>query len=159
MSRTRRRKCRHCGQLYEPDPRDRYHQRYCSQPACRQASKTVSQQCWRASPKGRDYFQGHANQLRVQAWRKAHPGSWRKRRQKPRALQDHCPLQVLIPTTDKATLARCALQDIIRMQGLVLTGLIAQLTDGTLQDDIASTTRRLLDLGRQIQGPNSPVQT
>jgi hypothetical protein len=158
MSRTRRRKCRHCGQLYEPDPRDRYHQRYCSQPACRQASKAISQQRWRASPKGRDYFQGDANQRRVQAWRKAHPGSWRKRRQKPRALQDHCPLQVLIPTTDKATLARCALQDIIRMQGLVLTGLVAQLTGSALQDDIASTSRRLLRLGRQIQGPNSRVE-
>ena len=82
MTRCRRRKCRHCGQLYEPDPRNRYHQRYCSQPACRQASKAASQRRWRASPKGRDYFRGSANVLRVQAWRKAHPGYWRKRRKR-----------------------------------------------------------------------------
>ena len=74
MTRRRQRKCRHCGQLYEPDPRNGRRQRYCSQPACRQASKAASQARWRASPKGRDYFRGSANVLRVQAWRKAHPG-------------------------------------------------------------------------------------
>ena len=60
MPRTRRRKCCHCGQLYDPDPRNCYHQRYCGQPACRRASKAVSQRHWRASPKGKDYFRGLA---------------------------------------------------------------------------------------------------
>ena len=64
---TRRRKCRHCGQLHEPDPRNRYHQRYCGQSACCQASKAASQRRWRASPKGRDYFEGPANRQRVKA--------------------------------------------------------------------------------------------
>ena len=99
MPRRRERKCRHCGHLYEPDPRNRYHQRYCSQPACRQASKTASQHRWRASPKGKDYFCGRANVLRVQRWREAHPGYWRSRRKKSGALQDHCPPQTLVPTT------------------------------------------------------------
>jgi len=60
MTSTRRRKCRHCRQLYDPDPRNHWHQRNCSQPACQQASKAASQRRWRASPKGRDYFRGPA---------------------------------------------------------------------------------------------------
>jgi hypothetical protein len=52
------------------------------QTACRKASKAASQRCWRASPKGKDYFQGSANVLRVRVWRQAHPGYWRRRRQK-----------------------------------------------------------------------------
>lgn len=155
MTRTRRRKCRQCGQLYEPDPRNRYHQRYCSQPACRQASKAASQRRWLTSPNGEDYFRGSANRQRVKAWRQAHPGYWRKRSQMSRALQDHCAPQVLVPAEDKAILNSRALQDLIRTQGLALTGLVAQLTGSALQENIASTTRRLIRLGREIQGPAS----
>ena len=100
MPRERRRKCRCCGQLYHPDPRNRWHQKYCAAPACRQASKAASQQRWRASPKGRNYFHGSANPIRVQTWRKAHPGYWRRYRRKRRALQDHCATQVLVPPED-----------------------------------------------------------
>ena len=118
MTRERRRKCHHCQQLYRPDPRDRWHQRYCAAPACRQASKAASQGRWRASPKGRNYFHGSANLIRVQAWRKAHPGYWRRHRRKPRALQDHCAAQVLVPPEDKPTLNPRALQDLLTTQGL-----------------------------------------
>ena len=69
MIRRQRCKCCHCGQLYQADPRNGYHQRYCSQPGCRKASKLHSQQRWRASPKGKDYFKGSANVHRVRAWR------------------------------------------------------------------------------------------
>ena len=158
MTPKRRRKCRNCGQLYEPDPRNCWHQGYCSQPACRQASKAASQQRWRASPKGRDYFRGSANLLRVQAWRKAHPGYWRRRHKTPRALQDHCPPQSLVPPADKPSLNPRALQDVILTQGLMLTGLLAQLTGSALQENIASTTRRLIALGQQVQGPSSGRQ-
>ncbi len=109
MPQHRRRKCCHCGQLYEPDPRNRHHQRYCCQPACRKASKAASQHRWRASPKGRDYFLGPANVLRVQAWRKTHPGYWRRpgkgSAKTSGALQDDCPpqdsSQALLPPVDK----------------------------------------------------------
>jgi hypothetical protein len=156
MTRTRRRKCCCCGQLYDPDSRNRYHQRYCGQPACRQASKATSQRRWRASEKGRGYFRGPANRLRVRAWRQAHPGYWRRRHQKSGALQDHCLPQVLVPAEDKCTLDARALQDLIHTQGLALTGLVAQLTGSALQENIASTTHRLIRLGREIQGLKQP---
>ncbi len=159
MIRQRRRKCRHCGQLYEPDFRNLRHQQYCSQPACRHASKAASQACWQASPKGRDYFRGSVNTLRVQTWRQAHPGYWKRpgarRRKKSRALQDHCLPQVIVPPMDKPDLGPRALQDIIIAQGFAITGLVAHFTDCALQENIASTTQRLILLGQQIQGPNA----
>ena len=36
-----RRKCKCCLKLFRPDPRNRHHQRYCSVPACRAASKSA----------------------------------------------------------------------------------------------------------------------
>ena len=158
MTRCRQRKCRHCGQLYEVDPRNRYHQRYCSQPACRQVSKAASQHRWLASPKGRDYFRGSANVLRVQAWRKVHPGYWRTRCKRSGVLQDHCLRQVLVPPSDNGTLTLGALQDVCVTQGFVLQGLIAQLTGSALQDNIVPATHRLILLGQQIQGPASRRQ-
>lgn len=130
----RQRKCRHCGDLYQPDHRNRWHQRYCSQPACRAASKAASQKRWLASPRGRGYFRGDVHRRRVKQWRKAHPGYWRNRRKTPRALQDHCPRQAPAPPQDKAHLDERALQDVILTQSLMLTGLIVQLTGSALQE-------------------------
>ena len=152
MIRYQRRKCHCCGQLYEPDPRNGYHQRYCSQPDCRKASKLHSQQRWRASPKGKDYFRGSANVHRVRAWRKANPGYWRNCRKRSPALQDHCPPQPIVPKADTHFLTEGALQDLILVQGLLLIGLTAQLAGSTLQENIAWTTQRLIGLGQQIQG-------
>jgi hypothetical protein len=156
MSQQRRRKCQHCQQLYWPEPRNCRHQRYCSDPVCRKASKAASQKRWRASPQGRDYFRGTANRLRVQVWRKAHPGYWRTSRPKAGALQDHCAAPRLVPVMDRPLLNRRALQDLLATQGLALTGLVAYLTGSALQDHIASITRRLLLLGRQIHDPSGP---
>jgi hypothetical protein len=153
MPRERRRKCHHCGQLYHPDPRNRWRQRYCAAPACRQATKAASQQRWRTSAKGRDYFRGTANRLRVRTWRQNHPGYWRnRRRSKNGALQDHCAAQVLVPPEDTSTLKPRALQDLLVLQGLALTGLMAQLAGSALQENIALTTRRLIGLGQEVLG-------
>lgn len=80
MKRGRRRKCLCCGDLFRPDPRNRHHQVYCSQPACRKASKAASQRRWLAKPDNRDYFRGPESVARVQAWRAAHGGAGRIRR-------------------------------------------------------------------------------
>ena len=77
MPRRGQRKCPHCGQLYVPDHRNRYHQVYCSKPDCRQASKRASRRRWRNSSKGRDYFKGPTQVERVRQWRLEHPCYWR----------------------------------------------------------------------------------
>ena len=51
-----KRKCKHCQTFFDPDPRSAGRQRYCSKPACRQASKAASQRRWLQKPDNRDYF-------------------------------------------------------------------------------------------------------
>jgi hypothetical protein len=51
MARGERRKCKGCLKLFRPDPRNRRHQRYCSAPACKAASKAASQAHWSNGPR------------------------------------------------------------------------------------------------------------
>jgi hypothetical protein len=154
MGGINRKKCRNCHALFKPNLRNKKRQKYCSKPECRKASKTESQQKWLQQSKNRDYFRGSSNVLRVQEWRKAHPGYWR---QKPKdgqdALQD-----LLIPqrtgnTKNKFNFATGALQDFVNQQPAVLIGLIAQITGCALQDDIALAARRMQRLGNDILNP------
>ena len=72
-------KGQHCKTFFDPAPRSAGRQRYCSQPACRKASKAASQRRWLQQPHNRDYFSGPAHVERVRQWRKDHPGYWRRR--------------------------------------------------------------------------------
>lgn len=151
MSQQRRRQCRHCRELFRPDPRNLRHQRFCSKPPCRRASKAESQRRWLAKPDNRDYFRGPDNVERVRAWRSAHPGYWR--RSSPHtasALQEHSLTQPTENHNESASLMNAPLQELSRAQPLILMGLIAQLTGATLQEDIASASRRLQHLANDI---------
>jgi hypothetical protein len=50
MGQERRRTCVSCGESFAPDPRNTRRYRYCTQPACRAASKRASQAKWLAKP-------------------------------------------------------------------------------------------------------------
>ncbi len=151
MKKYRRRKCRHCGELFRPDPRNVRHQRYCSKPECRKASKEASQRRWLAKAQNRDYFRGAANVERVRAWRAAHPGYWRRPdTQSGAALQDDSLTQAIERHEKSATLTEASLQDLLCSQPFVLIGLIANLTGTALQEDIALTARRFQQLGQDI---------
>ena len=151
MKPRRRRKCLHCLGLFRPDPRNLRHQRYCSSPECRQASKTASQRRWLNKGENRDYFRGALNVQRVQAWRAAHPGySKRIASQDNSALQEDSLAQTIEVKGKSGDLAATALQDLLLAQPLVLIGLIAHLTNTALQEDIAQTGRRLQQLGQDI---------
>jgi hypothetical protein len=71
-----------CGQTpkisapLSPDPRSRFHQRYCAEAACKKASKAASQERWRATPENQSYWRGAEQVERVCAWRKEHPRYW-----------------------------------------------------------------------------------
>ena len=151
MSKQRRRKCRNCGELFRPDPRNLRHQRFCSKSSCRGASKAESQRRWLAKPDNRDYFRGPENVERVRAWRAAHPGYWRRLSANARsALQEHSLTQAADNNEQSASLVNSPLQELSRAQPLVLMGLIAQLTGATLQDDIVKASRRLQHLAHDI---------
>jgi len=74
MKRTRRRRCKHCQDLYKPDSRQLKRQKFCRKPECKAASKKYSQQKWLNKPKNRDYFSGPEHVTRVQQWRQDNPG-------------------------------------------------------------------------------------
>ena len=153
MSGRIRIKCCHCRQLFTPDARNATRQRYCSKPGCRQASKADSQRRWLHKPENRDYFHGAEHGLRVQRWRAAHPGYWRRSKSAAVALQDPLIAQVAVNNDNLHYVPKDALQDLFILQPAVLVGLIAQLTGCALQDDIARAARRMQQLGPDILYP------
>ena len=149
-------KCLHCGTFFIPDPRNRHHQRYCGEPECRRASKAASQRRWQRRPENADYFRGADNVARVQAWRKAHPGYWKRSKQKRSvALQDLLNAQPSLPQQATNQDDMVALQDLWQRQPPVLIGLIAHLTGSALQEDIVSMTNRLIAKGQALMGQKS----
>ena len=157
MAKAGQRKCMSCGEFFIPDHRSGERQRYCAAATCRRASKAASQAAWLARPPNNDYFSGAVHVARVQAWRTAHPGYSCTRARPSRALQD------LLTTQVPAAVEECAdrvavpeaptvlaLQDLLIAESPLLTGLIAHLFQPALQDDMASTTRRLVQLGRDV---------
>jgi hypothetical protein len=150
MARGDRRKCKHCLKLFHPDARNRNRQRYCSAPACRAASKVVSQARWLAAPENQDYFRGPMNVARVREWRSHHPGYWRKGRRAETALQDLSAEQPIGSAIQTANPVSPPLQDLLIAQSAVLIGLIAHIVGTPLQDDVIRTTERLLRLGQDI---------
>jgi hypothetical protein len=146
-----KRKCQHCKTFFDPDPRSAGRQRYCSEPACRQASKAHSQRRWLHQPGNRDYFSGPTHVERVRQWRQHHPGYWRRKASRaPEALQEPFTPQEPQKQHLGEGLAQEALQDSFFLQPAIFVGLIAQLTGLSLQDDIAVTARRLQQLGHDI---------
>jgi hypothetical protein len=153
-----RRKCRCCKKFFFPDYRNTVRQKFCSQPACRHASKAASQWRWSHKPENRDYFRGARRVEAVQAWRKAHPGYWRKQKSCFQGRQPSPP-QAVKPEQGSCN-ARSgqphALQDVCLIQNPAFVGLISMVTGSTLPEDIATTGRHLLLRGRNILGIKDP---
>jgi hypothetical protein len=96
----------------------------------------------------------------VQAWRRAHPGYWRRSPPKGAsggvALQDSLITQAIDNKQESGQFMAPALQDLLTAQPTVLLGLIAQFTDSTLQDDISRMGQRLLRLGQDVLQGQAP---
>jgi len=156
-----RRKCRGCKELFSPDYRNGHHQEFCGKADCRRASKAASQARWRRKPGNREYFRGAENVQRVQEWRRAHPGYWRKKSSGSNPTQNP-PGQNVKPEQSSCNApgqSARTLQDVCRAQDPVVIGLISMLTGSTLQEDIASTARKLQARGRDILGLGAPAKT
>lgn len=157
-----RRKCRCCKKLFRPDYRNRHHQLYCSDPVCRQVSKRASQSRWARRGDTQNYFRGAEHVRRVQEWRKAHPGYWKRR--KSMSGQDQAPdCQSVNPEQRSCNVPGShlgTLQDLCPpfclAQDPAFLGLISLVTGSTLQDDIVATARQVLLRGQAIQGVHLP---
>jgi hypothetical protein len=155
MANKSKTKCLSCGLIFTAEARNRGRQKYCTKSTCRAAAKAARQRRWREQPQNHDYFRGPVHVERVRIWRAAHPGYWRShQRRKPDALQDALASKTAVKSIGcdltPPVLQAPALQDALGVRDPVLIGLIAQLTDSTLQDSIAGTVRRLLELGQDI---------
>jgi hypothetical protein len=157
MAQPGQRKCLCCDLFFDPDPRNRERQRYCSTAHCRRASKAASHAAWLTQPDNVGYFRGPVHVARVQAWRAAHTGYGRGRRRAPRALQDSLMAQVPDSTEQSSNRGETAvaptapaLQESLTPLAPALAGLIAHLFDVTLQEDMDATTRRLVQLGHDV---------
>lgn len=157
MAQSGQRKCLNCAQFFDVNRRSGERQRYCSAAPCRRVSKAASQAAWLAQTSNSKYFSGPTHVARVPAWRASHPGYSKGRSRAPCALQDSLFAQVpdLIEesgnrTETSAGPAIVALQDSIDGLPPALTGLIAHLFGLTLQDSIAATVRRLVQLGEDV---------
>jgi hypothetical protein len=82
-----------------------------------------------------------ANLIRVQEWRKKHPGYWRRRARVG---------QYLLRGALADAAHQCALQNIIDTHFSLVVGLVSRLTGSALQNEIADEMRRLMLLGHGI---------
>jgi hypothetical protein len=157
MAQAGQRKCLCCGRFFEPDHRNRKRQRYCAGRACRRASKAASQAAWLSHPENVGYFGGSVHVARAQDWRATHPGRAQVKRPRGSRLQDALIVQVVDPIEESVihsaplvAAAPGALQDDLQALSPALAGLIAHVFALTLQDDMANTTRRLVQLGQDV---------
>lgn len=159
MGSNARFKCHHCNKMCRPDARNGWHQLYCSADGCRRASKAESQRQWLAKSGNQDYFRGAENVERVQAWRREHPGYWRKRGPRPGdALQDVLPLQGAGIQEVKKTPMEDALQDVLTVQAPLVVGLLSHLMGSALQEDIVVKARQLVAMGQMILGKGPGIE-
>lgn len=153
--RVRKRKCRHCRELYCPDKRRLDVQKYCGKVECRKASQAASWHKWFMKPENRDHYKGPDEVDRVRQWRACHPGYWKRVAEVEDALPKVSTSQDVDDQGDAPELTVDALPNVMFSQPALAVGLIASLTGSALPKDIAETSRRFVLLGQDILG-NGP---
>lgn len=117
--RTRQRHCRHCGQLFTPDPRTKDKQRYCSRHECQTKRQRLNESTWRVkNPDCLDYQRGQSR-----LWNKAHPDYSRLRRlENPR---------LLVKNRDdtRVRMRKIRSQDLFDKSKVILTELVERQAD------------------------------
>lgn len=150
MAKQNENKCLCCKEVFTADVRNRGRQKYCGKVECQRASKAASQRRWLSQPANRHYFRDAENAARVRRWQRAHPGYWRNTtRYQRHTLQETSPSKALIPLKNPIP-TPTLLQEVLSAPGPLLIGLLATLADSPLQEDIARTSRRLVQLGHDI---------
>jgi len=83
---TRRRRCQFCGELFDPDPRTKGRQRYCSKDACQTKRQRQNEKAWRLN--NPECLQEQYERSRI--WYKDHPDYSRQRRlTNPQVLEEN----------------------------------------------------------------------
>jgi len=136
--------------LFVPNGRNWWHQKYCTKPQCRKASKAQSQRRWLTKTENRDVFRGSANVERVRQWRAINPGYWKRPAKATGTLQELVPPQGAENKEVVETTSPPPLQDFVASQDPLVLGLISHLVDSPLQEVVEQAALRLLQKGRSI---------
>jgi hypothetical protein len=145
--------------LFVPDRRNWWHQKFCSKPDCRKASKAESQRRWLSKPGNWDVVRGSANVERVRQWRAKNPGYWKRPAKTSRTLQEVVPAQAPDRQQLTETTSSPPLQDFVALQDPLVVGLIAHLVDSPLQEVVEQAALRLLQKGRNILDMRSRMKS
>ena len=73
---ARQKRCLSCSELFDPDPRTKGKQRYCSEPSCQNKRQRQNESAWRK--RNPDCLSDQYKESRL--WYKSHPGYSRQRR-------------------------------------------------------------------------------
>jgi len=83
---SRRKHCKYCGELFEPDSKTKGKQRYCSKAACQSKRQRLNEKAWRM--RNPDCLEEQYERSRL--WHKARPDYSRQRRMtNPQLLQEN----------------------------------------------------------------------
>ena len=148
--------CPHGHHPFVPNQFNHHHQRYCSQPQCRQASAREKRRRWREKKKFDLDFRAQEVR-RVQEWRRRHPDDARRSRADGHdppapATPPPVPLDHLVPSSPP-TITRddlATLQDRVQRHADILAGLAWQ-TVGAHPDQVATFISRGGEQGRQFR--------
>ena len=150
-----KKQCRNCGRYFIPDRFNSQHQRYCSNPECRQASSNASKKKYRKKFSKSDQYL-KAESERVIVWQKKHPHYPRNRKKSSKKSSENAILRD-IAQVEKLQSDMCVLRDIAIWQDAVIKGLVSTMTDSVLRDDIGVVCNRLYDRGKEISGMGSEI--
>ena len=156
-----------------PNAHNPRRQKFCLKPGCRKASKAESQRRWVSKPGNTRHFRDEENVQRVQSWRQAHPGYWKRSAKPAVALpeigtsqviehQQVSPVTSVLPLQDLVPTPEIPLQDLVPplpTQDPLLVGLISHLIDSPLQENVAQATQGLIRKGRCILGLSPGMPT
>jgi len=144
--RPKLRRCAHCRHPFAVNPRVGKLHRFCSRPACAQASRRAAQEKWLRKNGGKTFFHGKKSVENVRAWRARNPQYWKRTRRHQGGRAGAFRLTRKL----KAALRYVALQDTIDPHLALEIGIISRLSGAALQDTIASEMRATMLLGRAI---------
>jgi hypothetical protein len=142
-----------------PSRRNWWHQKFCTKPECRKASKVESQRRWLSKPGNQDHFCGSANVERVRQWRDKNPGYWKRPARASSTLQEVVPAQVAEDKVVAEKTSSPPLQDFVASQDPLVLGLISHLIDSPLQENVEQATLGLLQKGRNFLDMRSGMKS
>jgi hypothetical protein len=116
------RRCAHCGQPFIVNPRVGKRHRFCTKPACAEASRNLARKKWLRNNGGREYYDLSDRVDRVRTWRKKNPKYWRRHTRVRRRQRNDYVLSKRLA----AALRYVALQDMIDTHLALKIGMISE---------------------------------